>query len=386
MEKVKSRAGLEHHFDAILNNNYESIITHRKYSYGHNAIKSYVVECHLFKDETSRDSITSTVLTHAQTIESNAKLFDTEDETLVFLTTEKADYYLDFSNKRYIVLHTAEPTKVTDPFIKRFYTEKGFDSLWLPVPLLLQTNQFGRFWGMGVSFRDSIEEPSEQDNDLIEDIQDVSLSVKRHFAKNFFKLLMNSDLNRMMGISRLSVLRSNFTNNTDEENRFIIDDIKYNGKLTAKGNSYAKHSRIVFELVKLYGEAITKLESYGISFDEGFLSGNPITINFSQPVLPEKLVNLVFSGDEPFRLWGIEERLNDHEYRVYAVDMHHGNLGNRIMFEISPHFIRIALPKNSCANTVFRLLANLNHYVDAMADLEVEGYELKVDLSGTGLS
>lgn len=386
MERVNSRAGLEHHFNAILNNNYEEMVTKRKYSYGHNAIKSYVIECHHFSQESSRDSIISSILSRATSIDSESKILDTEDETLLFLKTEKADYYLDYSSRRYVVLHSAEPTKVTDPFIKKFYTETGFDSLWLPVPLLLRTNQFGHFWGMGVTFRESTEELTELEEEIIDDVQDVSLSVKRHFAKDFFNILMNSSLNRMMGISRLSILRQSQMDHPEKEKSFIIDDIKYNGKITAKGNSYSKHSRVVFELISLYRNTIDTLESYGISFEEGTLTGNPITIRFSQPIIPKRLVDIIFNGEEPFRLWGIEDELSETEYRIYAVDMHHGNLGNRIMFELSPTFIRISLPKMSCANTVLRLLANINHYVDAMASLEVAKYELKVDLPGTRLS
>ncbi|EWG11610.1 hypothetical protein [Cytobacillus firmus] len=238
---------------------------------------------------------------------------------------------------------------------------------------------------MGVSFQQALEEPSDDEVNGRDDTQDVSLTVKRHFAKTFFETLINSDINSMLGISKISILRGERDRNSDEDNKFIIDDIKYNGKLTAKGNSFSRHSRLVYELVNLYGGVIDKFESYALSFEEGYLAGNPFTITFSKKIDPEKLVDLMFNGNEPFRLWGIEDETGNKQYRVYAVDIHNGNMGNKLTFEITSDYIRVSLPKYSCGNTLLRLFANLNHYVDAMARLEVIDYELKVDLSRTRL-
>jgi hypothetical protein len=387
MDNVKNRASLQYYFDSILNNNYTNFKAKRKYSYGHNAIKTYVVESHIFNEQTSRDDLLKAIQERANQVDGDSELRETEDETLLCLTTEAADYFMDVSSKRYVVLHTAEPTKYTDPFIRKFQNAKGFDSLWLPVPLLLEANNLGRFWGMGVTYRDSIDEETQiiGDNDeSVEDVHDINLSVNRHFAQRVFSLLMSSDLKYMMGVSRLSVLRE--SSGKEQDDKFIIDDIKFNGKITAKGNSYEKHSRVVYELVKRYGSVISQLESYGISFEDGRLTGNPITIRFSRIILPQKLISIMFTSEEPFRLWGIEDEVGNNQYRIYAVDMHHGNTGNKLTFELTETFMRISMPKYSCANTLLRLFANINHYVDAMAQLEVLDYELKVDISRAGLS
>jgi hypothetical protein len=123
-----------------------------------------------------------------------------------------------------------------------------------------------------------------------------------------------------------------------------------------------------------------------MSLEDGKLVGNPITIHFSREVPVLRITELLFSSDEPFRLWGIPDFISDTAARVYAVDMHHGNTGNKLMFEITSRFLRVTIPRYSCANTVLRLFANINHFVDAMATLEVVDYELKVDLPGTRLS
>jgi hypothetical protein len=387
MGKINTRAGLEYHFDGVLNNNYHSIKSNRKYSYGRNAVKSYIVETHIFKEKPDREKILESILSRAKEIDFGSKLHETHEESLIYLETELLDFYIDIAEPRYLVFHSAEPTKHTDPFIKKFNSANGYDSIWLPVPLLLQTVDFGKFWGMSVSFQQALDETDEENYiNGPEDTQDVSLSVKRHFAKIFFQTLINSDINNMLGISRLSVLRGDNDNNPKKENKFIIDDIKYNGKLTAKGNSFSRHSRLVYELVGLYSKTINKIETYGLTFEERYLSGNPFTITFSKKVEPKKLIDFMFNGEQPFRLWGIEDELGQKQYRVYAVDMHNGNHGNKLTFEITSEFMRVSLPKYACGNTMLRLLANLNHYVDAMARMEVEDYELKVDLSRTKLS
>lgn len=384
-EHIKDRAQLEMMFDRVLNNNYESIKGKRKYSYGHNAIKSYIIESHIFNEQTSREVLLDSIRNRALEVDPATKIIETHEESLLCLSTETADYYMDIGSKRYVVLHSAEPTRVTDPFIKKFYNAPGFDNLWLPVPLLLQSARLGRFWGMGVTYRDAIDEQmeSEREGIEVEDVHDINLNAKRHFAKRFFNLLMSSDLRHMMGVSRLSILRES---EDEDDDKFIIDDIKFNGKITAKGNSYSKHSLVVYQLVKLYSSVIDKLEGYGMTFEDGRLTGNPITIKFSRKIPPRRLISVIFTAVEPFRLWGVEDEIGPNQFRVYAVDMHHGNTGNKLTFEITEFYIRISMPKYSCANTILRLFANINHYIDAMAELEVVDYELKIDLSRAGLS
>ncbi|MFU7590099.1 hypothetical protein ACMX9J_14340 [Priestia sp. RMT2NF4] len=386
MGNILTRSELEYHFDAVLNNNYKDIKSNKKYSYGRNAVKSYIIETHIFKENPLRDRVLASVLARAKEIDSETKLHETNEESLIYLETEQLDFYVDIADPRYMVFHSADPTKQSDPFIKKFYSANGYDSIWLPVPLLLQTIDFGKFWGMSVSFQQALDEPENDEIGGPEETQDVSLSVKRHFAKTFFETLINSDINNMLGISKLSILRGDSIKDSSTDRKFIIDDIKYNGKLTAKGNSFSRHSRLVYELVNLYGDVIDKFETYGMSFEEGYLSGNPFTITFSKKIEPKKLVDLMFNGNQPFRLWGMEDEIGHKQYRVYAVDMHNGNHGNKLTFEITSDYIRVSLPKHACANTLLRLFANLNHYVDAMAKMEVVNYELKVDLSRTRLS
>ena len=42
-----------------------------------------------------------------------------------------------------------------------------------------------------------------------------------------------------------------------------------------------------------------------------------------------------------------------------------------VTFDITNEFVIFHLNSESCGNTVLRLLANINHYIDALATLEV---------------
>ncbi|OPG95155.1 hypothetical protein B2I21_28105 [Chryseobacterium mucoviscidosis] len=386
MDTIRNRAQLELLFDNILTRNHTDHAAYQKYGYGRNALKTYIIEIHEINKQTNYDSLLSTLLSKALEVDDKSKVIETEEESLLRLHTSDGDYFIDTTSRRYVILHSASSTKITDRFIRKFQNTKGLDTLWLPVPLLLQTIDFGKLWGIGVKYKEALEDSLIEGNESTEDVQDVSLNINRHFAKNFFQILMKSEFSHMMGLSKVSLLRKEDEGENLQKSSFIIDDIRFDGKITAKGNSYSNHSQVVHNLVDLYSSAISNIESYGLSFEEGFLSGTPITIKFSKRVQPNKLVDFLFSGEEPFRLWGMPNDLGRDQYRVYAVDMHHGNSGAKLTFEIDQEFIRVSLPKYSCGNTILRLLANINHYIDAMATLEVGEFGLKVDLSRAGLS
>ena len=69
MGNILTRSELEYHFDAVLNNNYKDIKSNKKYSYGRNAVKSYIIETHIFKEKPPRDRVLASVLARAKEID-----------------------------------------------------------------------------------------------------------------------------------------------------------------------------------------------------------------------------------------------------------------------------------------------------------------------------
>ena len=90
------------------------------------------------------------------------------------------------------------------------------------------------------------------------------------------------------------------------------------------------------------------------------IKGKTIDVTFKKPIPDLQLfISRVFSAAKPFRLWGLESRLEDGYFDVLGTDLHTGDSMN---FEITKDFMRIYLSEGSCGNTVLRLLTNLQQY------------------------
>ena len=69
---------------------------------------------------------------------------------------------------------------------------------------------------------------------------------------------------------------------------------------------------------------------------------------------------VVFSGTQPFRLWGLPETTpaGDDGRWVSAVDLH---TGSRLFFEVYPDVVLLYLYPGACGNTAARFFTNMQH-------------------------
>jgi hypothetical protein len=160
----------------------------------------------------------------------------------------------------------------------------------------------------------------------------------------------------------------------------VTDDVYFNGKITSMGQSFASHAALVAAMYKKQYKAkivdiIEKELSIG-SVSEGrgaMLKGEPIFLTFHRKIDNlEGFVKAVYSGTEPFRLWGLQEVTGNDFARVYAVDLH---LGRPLTFEVFPDTIRIFLPTGTCGNSVVRFLTLFQQHFDSSAYLSGGDYE-----------
>jgi hypothetical protein len=150
---------------------------------------------------------------------------------------------------------------------------------------------------------------------------------------------------------------------------FSIDDIKYDGKITARGTSFRSHIDVIQKIHSAYRELITRVEQkYQLRWREvdgrRSLSGEPINFAFERPI--SNLMSFcthLFDAADPFRLWGVPVIIGEEYVRIAAVDLH---VGSRLNFEITPEFIRVYLPEGGCGNSVVRVYTNLQHYYDSL--------------------
>ncbi|PFO12704.1 hypothetical protein COJ70_24355 [Priestia megaterium] len=358
-------------FDEVLYSN------HRKFKnqqiQATNQLKSYVVENHL-------DSINSTqsydekVIEFFKEINSGLTKYEfkiniTKDENLFINKSDEGLMFIDTTNKRFWKIHSVAKAEVSDYFYKVLTKRKLFDQIWLPIPFLLGLPKYGELYGVGMSFTEELKD-DEFDNLYPEKSHNLSMNIRRMYVHQLLDLMKGSAMKEVMGVNKISILDPS----SDDNENYIIDDITYFGKITARGTSYGKHSYILDELLHNYEKSISSIENdYSLHFDNvlSTIEGQPIEITLNRKEIDlHKLVTVIFSGNKPFNLWGMPQWRNENYCKVNAVDLHNGNYGKTIDFEIFPNLIRAYLPQGTCGNSISRLLTNIHQSIDATATMK----------------
>lgn len=147
----------------------------------------------------------------------------------------------------------------------------------------------------------------------------------------------------------------------------------YRGSFLARGDSFDLHLSFVSAALLDYARAVRAVEEkYGISWeateDRGMdLSGEVVEIQFKRPIANmEMFLTGLFSCRDPFRLWAVPRPVTEDFVEAEAVDLH---IGQRVRMDITRSSLRLYLGRENCGNTLFRLLANLQHRYDAEASL-----------------
>ncbi len=279
---------------------------------------------------------------------------------------ERLVIYVDFTNPRYWRLHSMGSSNSMDWLIERLVrANPELDRAWLPADFLEHISGLGSFRGLNLDY----------DRRIIPDVDFQSQEAPVEFLKMQLWGNKAGDVLRKLREkdafpheTTLSKVKLKFWLNGDLNDEFSLDDIKYDGKVTARGTSFECHIGLVSHIYEAYAKEIRKLEErYAIRACERdgrlFLEGIPINFLFERPILNlEIFCESIFSCGEPFRLWGVPISLPENFYRVQAVDLH---VGGPLQFEISPEFMRVYLPAGSCGNSVVRLYTNLQHHYDS---------------------
>jgi hypothetical protein len=146
------------------------------------------------------------------------------------------------------------------------------------------------------------------------------------------------------------------------------------GKVTYRASSFRDGREQIRSITRLYEQVTRAIETLVWTRAERFnlrdadyttLRGAPVVFLFQEALSPATFQNFIKAtfehGTGPLRLWGNPIWLGDNKVHVYGIDLH---LWQRIYLEITRESMTAILPKGTCGNTVHRLLANLQHYVD----------------------
>ncbi len=382
--KIKNRKELAQYFNERMTKSYFLLKEEKKLDVDSTLVKTYLLEAHNMTTDKplKRKDLLNSVRLIFNSVKSitikNAIIEETQEEALFHITLpinkEPIDLYIDTTNIRFWLIHSMNSSRTLDFFITKLLSESHLiDSAWLPIQLLEYSSKLGSFRGLGLDY----------DRREVKDIDFESLPVEfmkmqlwGNRAKEVLETLRKEGA--FPDSTTLSKVKIKYWLGENKDQLFTLDDIKYNGKITARGTSFESHINLVTDIYRKYSRQILDIEKkYSLSTktinsqtDNGYvIDGYPINFVFKNSIKNlEKFCNSLFNGSSPFKLWGIPLELNKKFYSVKAVDLH---VGCRINFEINPEFIRIYLPKSSCGNTIARLFTNFQHYYDPLVETEI---------------
>lgn len=367
-DKAFTRQELVQLMDQVMNQTYSSLADEGEPELDTSLVKTYLIEADL-SEQASLPEVHSMLEKLAKTPLSGKQrlgIDESRDSSLFLLTTKKdrelITAYLDVSNPRFWLLHSANRSTHLDWMIDRIVKENTYiDHGWLWPELLKTLTAKGSFRGLGLDY----------DRRKLPDIDFESPESVEYLKVQLWGMPANKIL---------SVLQKEFPQATTlakvkikywlsgQGDEFAVDDIKFDGKVTTRGTSFQSHLSLIAILYEEYADAIRTLEStYALQFNtDGVrttISGEALSFHFPQPIgdLDAFCANM-FSASLPFRLWGVPIKLNDEFARVAAVDLHSGS---RLDLELTKDFIRVFLPPDSCGNTIVRLYTNLKHHYDS---------------------
>lgn len=146
----------------------------------------------------------------------------------------------------------------------------------------------------------------------------------------------------------------------------------FRGSFVTGQGDFSVEASAVWTLVGRYERWVRSLEdrhrlsSRALQHSGIFLEGEVATILFGREVEDlDRLVEGLFTAKEPFRLWGVPERMADGWF-VDAVDLH---VGHPLRIDVLSDRLRVLLEPETCGNTLARLLTNLQQRLDARAVL-----------------
>jgi hypothetical protein len=152
-------------------------------------------------------------------------------------------------------------------------------------------------------------------------------------------------------------------------------DFYDNGRVTNRSQSFRDHRQHLEFVVRIYQKLLESTERrtwYSVTEEVGQpgvfhrIVGAPVTIRFQGEGLRQEVfdrwVGSTFtpSGNR-FRLWGNPIHLGPTKVHVYGVDRH---LWRPLFLEITAEGCMAIVPKDTCGNTVHRLVTNIQRYVD----------------------
>lgn len=374
---IQSRRDLFDYLEEQMNATYRQVLESQRLEYESTFLKSYLVEVNWnpFDAEGDNRDFLDECLTVPPTRYMDAPLCpdisETEEDGFYVVewarksTTIRA--YLDTvsdERRRFWLVYSLSDAAELDRVMDRLSsTQPAFDRAWLWPDFLSEAQSRGEFRGVGMDY----------------DYRRFESRKGKADSTNYLKVQLwggpetkqildfITQENSFKAKTVLAKVRMKYWDDPEDSERFALEDIKYNGKFTAWGSSFGTHQKLLTDLRYTYSSLIHHIENkYTIKTEAQDMlhapQGEPIFFNLEDQPIQDlgAFCDVVFSGNLPFRLWGIPEPApgSGPGVIVSAVDIH---TGSKLFFELYPDLICMYLYAGACGNTVARFFTNLQH-------------------------
>ncbi|MEN6642908.1 MAG: hypothetical protein ABFE08_10710 [Armatimonadia bacterium] len=377
--QVRSRIELAAYLQDRMTGAYAQLHQNQSLSFDSYLVKTHMIEAHS-GNRGGHDGVVKLLRSllddDVSPLPKGSNVAETQDESLFLLAvprrSETVHLFVDAADPRFWLIHSMGSSNDVDWCIDRMTLgTPSLDTAWLPAGLLEWVTNRGSFRGLGLDF--DKRKMSDDDPEVTGPVSFLKMQLWGNQAAHVLDVLRAQ--NAFPHATTLSKVKLKFAQE-GKKDEFTLDDIKFNGKVTARGTSFRCHSVLLSTVYRRYKNAIEFIEANsrigGHQDQRGWsVDGSPVVFQFDAEISDVgRFCERLFTCAPPFRLWGVPLRQGRDYYQVSAIDLH---VGHPLDFEIGRDFMRVYLHDQSCGNTIVRLLTNLQHTVDAQVGMLING-------------
>jgi hypothetical protein len=391
LTSITTRSGMAEALEDVMNSSYAALKEDLRLTRRHSLLKTYFIEAHTSRgaDDGGIYQFLKTAFEVADGASKQRSVVTETKEERFFVVQGSAKrsnfiFFIDAADPRFWITHSVSNSDISDLVINSLVTaNSSLDSAWMPMELLEKVLTLGESRGLGLDFdRRYIDRPVlrkgrstsvDQVGQYLPDRTDIPLQRGIEHLESVKMQLWGSGSDRILGALRAAGLGHSTTlskvrlrtEQPDDHDAFSLADLKYDGKVTGRGTSFASYSGFLLDVLGRYSSSVRSTEKrFSLRWEQSKFgsgpSGEPLYIHFDGTISNlEQFCIKVFSGAEPFKLIGLPIRRNDRFYTVSAIDLH---VNQRVDFEVSPDHLRIFLPAGTCGNSILRIYTNLQHF------------------------
>ncbi len=305
--------------EEVMSHAYTDLEERRRLEAGTSLLKTYLLEAHSGNAQHHDILRLLTASFSADTLgqQSSASVHETAEEFFYRITASwgrnTAEFYVDASDHRFWILHSVSNSQKADKILYRVIAnDSHLDSAWLPMQLLERVADMGLFKGLHLDY-DHREVPDVKFDIPGAPVEYLKMQLWGNRAREVLGILRQP--HAFANATTLSKVKiKHYLDRTVGEDSFSLDEVKWDGKITARGTSFQSHINLVNSIYRSYADKVRGFEErFSLRFAEQaanggrmVMNGEPLSLTFSRPITDlQKFMNAIFSGTDPFRLWGV---------------------------------------------------------------------------------